>query len=142
MHLGWSLGVIGLLTALVACGGSDADEPERLVTRARQALAVGAVDIDAGTVFDWAERTYPTLFPIGATNQDIDHDGRHFTVRHYAATGNYLGLSGPEIFGLGVFTGQALVSFGRVDDWACMIIGEPCLSGTVASARRPASARR
>ncbi len=141
VRVGWSLGVIGLMTALIACGGSDADEPERLATRARQALAVGAVDIDASSVFDWAERTYPTLFPTGAANQDIEHDGRHFIVRHYAATGNYLGLSGQEIFGLGVFTGQALVGFGRLDDWACTIIGEPCLSGTVASGAAWSGAR-
>lgn len=122
--------------ALASCGGSDNAERDQAATAqaTRHRLAVDTrPGVDTTALLGWAEHSFPALFPAGPANQPLDFGGRSYTVRHYAGTGNYLGVSGDEIFGYGSFTGQTLQSFGRLGDWACQVAGQACLSGTVAA---------
>lgn len=122
------------IATLAACGGGESTEPMQAQDAKRRALATPAAVPDATALFNWAERSFPALFPAGPQNQSVTVDGKTYTIRHYAGTQNYLGVSGDEIYGLGPFTGNMLQSFGRLGDWSCEVLGQTCLSGTVASA--------
>lgn len=125
----------GLLTA---CGGGNEGDNTKVASNAqarRQALAADMTvsKLDATTLFGWAEKTFPTLFPAGAQNQTVVLDGKTYTIRAYESTKNYLGVSGEDIYGLGPFTGNVLTSFGKLADRQCEVLGQTCLSGIAAN---------
>lgn len=123
---------------LSACGGGGADgslaasaSPQAEAGARRQALATPAAALasaaGADTLFTWAEREYPALFPAGAVTQEVDHEGRRYAVRHYPATGNRLGLvSGGTVYGLGPFTQGDLVSLGSAEAYLCKAAPGAC----------------
>lgn len=91
---------------------------------AAQATSAG---IDASTLFDWAENTYPTLFPKGPVNQQLTAGGKTYTLRYYAAPGNYLGVgSDQHVYALGAFTNQAIQDFGLLSDFTCQVRPDQC----------------
>jgi hypothetical protein len=48
-------------------------------------------------------------------------------VRLYPVTGNVTGVAADGgVWGLGPFTGQVLTSFGRIDDFTCLVAPERC----------------
>ena len=125
---------LALSTLLVACGGqSETPTSEALAPVAAplslqmHALAAGrpralAVAITNEQLFAWAQRTYPALFGTAAPQTlTIEHAGKTFDVRFFAATGNYLGVANGEAFGLGPFTGNALQSFGAMQQYAELV---------------------
>lgn len=129
------IGALALtVVILAACGGGDSTAPMQGQDARLRPLAASATAPDATALFDWAERSYPVLFPAGPQNQSVNYEGRTYTVRYYPGTQNHLGVSGDEVYGLGPFTGGALQSFGRLGDWSCEVLGQTCLSGSVASA--------
>ncbi len=128
-----SLPVIAACAALLlsACGGGDAPADataDAQATRSVRALATASATaaVDAGSLFDWAEYTFPSLFPKGAQNQPLSFQGVDYTIRAYP-NGNYLGLtSGGAVYGLGPFTGNVLTGFGQAADYAAQIAAHAC----------------
>jgi hypothetical protein len=130
--------VVALLPLLLsACGGGADGQlagsagPQAEAGARRQVLAAPAAGLpsaaDADTLFAWAEREYPALFPAGAVTQEVDHDGRRYAVRHYPATGNRLGLvNGGGLYGLGPFTQDSLVSLGSAEAYLCKAVPGAC----------------
>ena len=110
---------------LAACGGGSPAGSQAAAGARLQALAVASASESASatgadTLFAWAEREYPALFPAGAATQQVDHENRRYAVRHYPATGNRLGLvSGGTVYGLGPFTRGELASLGSAEDFLC-----------------------
>ena len=120
---------------LAACGGGS---PTGSTTFSqtegsgrRQALAAPAAAAasaaTADTLFAWAERQYPALFPAGAVTEEIDHENRRYAVRHYVATGNRLGVvNGGMVYGLGPFTQGELASLGAAETYLCKAAPGEC----------------
>lgn len=116
---------------LGACGGGG-DGAVKLTASAAPGERVQAqapVKLpDAEAFFDWVERMYPKDFPPGAVSQSIEHDTRHYRVRHYPSTGNYVGLmDGGLVRAIGPFTKGELTSFGPVEPYLCQIKPELCM---------------
>ena len=119
--------VAGAALILSACGGAEVPADAQ-PARSERALATAAVTatVDASSLFDWAEYTFPDLFPKGAKNQPLTFEGVDYTIRPYA-NGNYLGLtSGGAVYGLGPFTGNVLTGFGQAADYAQQIAADAC----------------
>ncbi|MBE0546188.1 MAG: cadherin-like domain-containing protein [Rubrivivax sp.] len=85
----------------------------------------GSCDADrAGKLFDWAEQTYPALFPKGPQNANVVRDGVDYVERAYA-NGNALrmtrGSADPMVHGFGPFTGNVLLLIGKWSDFAAVV---------------------
>ena len=124
-----ALCVAGLLGA---CGGGG-DGAVKLTAAAAPGERVQAqapVTLpDAEAFFGWVEKLYPRDFPAGAVTQSIEHDTRHYRVRYYPTTGNYVGLmDGGLVRAIGPFTNGELTSFGPVEPYLCQIKPEFCAS--------------
>ncbi|MBE0547496.1 MAG: hypothetical protein IH627_07550 [Rubrivivax sp.] len=90
----------------------------------------GSCDADrASQLFDWAEYTYPALFPKGPQNADVVRDGVDYVERAYT-NGNALrmtrGSADPTVYGFGPFTDNVLVSFGKWSDFAALVHADAC----------------
>jgi hypothetical protein len=68
-------------------------------------------------LLDWAERTYPTLFPGPAATQWL----APYQYRYYPATGNHLGVSGGDVYVLGPISQHTIQRVGSVDDFRCLV---------------------
>lgn len=102
-------------------------QPTATDTR-KKALAAGAIVVNAATAFDWAEYTYPELFPKVPAPQNftLPYLGVYYTVRGYA-NGNYLGVTpGNEVYGLGPFTNDQLTLLGSLSQFAGQIQADAC----------------
>lgn len=126
---------LAAVLGLAGCGGGGS--PQSSAAPADAATRRAALDstepITTSALFDWAERTYPSLFPAGPQNQTVSHEGRLYTIRYYPATGNYLGEADGSAYGLGPFTGGVLQGFGPVQGFRCEVLGQVCLDGVVAA---------
>ena len=127
------------LLAIAALIGVSAAAPAQ--TR-RQPLAV-QTKVTPAQIFSYAERAYPSLFPAGPATQVIEDGGKRYTVRYYAATGNYLGVGEDDgvLYGLGTFTGGVLSNLGPVDNYLCEASDVVCITGTVGSSAAWAGAQ-
>jgi hypothetical protein len=83
---------------------------------------------DAAAVMDWAQRTYPILFP-GTPSTTTQSP---FVYRYYSSTRNYLGVANQTVFVLGPLTNNALVAVGSLSDFTCRIYPEQCVTATAA----------
>ena len=63
---------------------------------------------------DWAERTYPMLFPGHASSQSSNG----FLYRFYPGTDNYLGVAGGDVYVYGAISKQQLLKVGTLADFA------------------------
>lgn len=82
----------------------------------------GESTITADELFNWAEATYPQLFPAGATSYPFSENGVDYTVRYYQSTGNYLGVTtSGQIYGDGPFTNFVMTPFGNLTDFTCKV---------------------
>lgn len=71
-------------------------------------------------LFQWAQITYPALFPGTPQAFPVVYQGKTFDVRAYA-NGNYLGVAEGRAYGLGSFTGGALQDFGDMQALAAQV---------------------
>lgn len=94
----------------------------------RRAEAVRTVSATA--LFDWAEKTYPAYFPSHQANQSLPP----YVYRYYPQSENYLGLDGDTVVVLGPISNGAILSVGKVADFACLVSPEVCNTAPVASA--------
>lgn len=87
-------------------------------------------DLPAGeygteTLLNWAERSYPALFPAPASTQWL----APYLYRHYPASGNYVGISGDDVSVLGPVSGWAVQRVGSLIDFRCPVQG--CVAAKV-----------
>lgn len=94
-----------------------------LILNASAAGAAPAVP-DATALMDWAERTYPHLFPGHQPNQTL----APYVFRHYPGTGNYVGVSGSAVYVLGPVAGSNTTPLyvGELAAFACQVTPGNC----------------
>jgi hypothetical protein len=155
LHLSRTAFALAALAVLAACGGGEAprssaqtftDALASTAAPARSdrlhALAAGvgggstaaaAGPITNAQLFQGAEAIFPSLFPTSSapvTINDLAYQGRVFQVRAYA-NGNFLGISNDGVvWGLGPYTGGALVQFGAVQGFADLVCANINCGGT------------
>ena len=128
-------GRAGVIADQASAGFSQAAADATMRSQARQdssllrarALAVPAAtaprgSITAGALMDWAETAYRVYFP----NHEADRALSPYVYRYYAATENYLGVAGEEVYVLGRLTDNQLVRVGRLQDFACQVQPSLC----------------
>lgn len=76
---------------------------------------------------DWAEQTYPTLFPkAGRTEGYL----APYTYRYYPGSGNYLGIStgttDVAIYVLGPISGNEIARIAPLSDFTCVVLPQSC----------------
>lgn len=143
-----SAAVLVAAAAMASCGGGDGAAGSRATAGFREGLAAtpaAAVErrvlaeprrrplllgpndpVDATATLDWAEWKFAQLFPKGPANTPFSYLGVSYTLRVYP-NGNYLGITAAgEIFGLGPFTGGALIGFGNISTYATTVRGDRC----------------
>jgi uncharacterized protein (DUF1800 family) len=129
---------IGAAAALTACGGGS-DETQGALPQqmlALQAAAENPVLIgqpppqvlaasdppDASAFMDWVETAYPQYFPGHEANQTASP----YLYRYYAATQNYLGVVGSDVYVLGPLSGGVLTRVGNIADFSCREYSNAC----------------
>ena len=130
--------IVVSMLALAGCGGGQGTDAAGAGASSRvRALndpAVNALSssrpIDTATLFDWAQVLFASLFPPGPVNDSLESGGTTYTIRYYAGTGNYLGVSDGRVYGYGPFTNFQLVSFGFTADFTCQAAPQNCLPPT------------
>ncbi len=78
--------------------------------------------ITATQLFNWAEQTYPTLFPGPQSDQTI----APYVVRHYASTQNYIGVTNGNVYVLGPISGGQLALVGTLSGLTCQVTPSAC----------------
>lgn len=141
----WALSA--LAAALVGCGANDATVQidgsvfaraqalpqtdgtkfERVAVSkpartASQLAAVRSPTVDE--FFNWAEVTFPTLFPVKTSNQTF----QVYTYRYYPATDLILAVTGNTVLGLVGVTSSAprVVPLGNLSDFSCLVLPALC----------------
>lgn len=80
-------------------------------------LSVPQITLDQ--LFDWAELTFPELFPSKRETQQFEQ----YTYRYYPETDVHVGVAGNEIFLLGTTQTQGkIVKVGVVDDYVTQVL--------------------
>ena len=71
---------------------------------------------DTNSLFNWAERTYPSLFPTGPLNQTFPP----YTFRAYSG-GHFLAVANAHVFLVGPLTGDSLQDLGPINQYTCFV---------------------
>lgn len=110
-------GVALLALSLAACGnpGDRTAAPAAPAPAAAAAIDTGAPSPEQ--LFQWAQMTYPELFPDAPPLATVTYQGRSYLVRSYI-NGNHLGVSDGQVYGLGSFTQGQLQGFGSLASWS------------------------
>lgn len=111
----------------------DAASPQSAVQQPQATAA-----LDATTLIDWAELTYPQFFPSRRSNQISSP----YTYRYYPESQNYLGVAGDSIFVLGPMSGNQLAYVGSLSGFSCVVLPANCAvpGAPVISTATPGSA--
>lgn len=95
-----------------------------------QAQSVARADpttvITATQLFDWAEKTYPSLFPGPQSDQTINP----YVVRYYPSTRNYIGVTNGAVYILGTVSGGQLAFVGTLSNLTCQVTPSACTTTT------------
>ena len=113
-----------LLCLLAACGGGD---ETRSVAQAASEKAAAVTPVDANTLMNWAELTYPQFFPGPQGNQAA----APYVYRFYPATKNYVGVDGDTVRVYGPVFGNAILTAGKIDDFACQVVLAECVAPVI-----------
>lgn len=77
-------------------------------------------------LFAFAQAQFPALFPGTPQQLTVPYDGKTYDVRAYSG-GNYIGITNTgEVYGLGSYTGNQLVSFGTLASLTCTVAPARC----------------
>lgn len=130
-----------IVTLLSACGGGDEiglAGAKKFASQMRAASAIAqtatvstVTTVTPNMTLDWAEYTFPELFPkaIAVKFDDVVYEGVHYTARLYAGTWGerYLGIT-PDgrVFGLGDFTHDQLQQFDDIAHWSPQVLADRC----------------
>lgn len=87
--------------------------------------------VTADMTLDWAEHTYPDLFPAAHSQHfpHVEYLGAVYNARAYSGSSGvrYLGItSDGRIYGLGDFTNGALHQFETIGHWAKLVLADQC----------------
>jgi len=139
-------GMVVSLCVLAACSGDGGGGAPTAMSAPAPAAATAAAPVAADDLLDWAERTYPDLFPQGSVNRSLAYQGSDWTVRSYDGSWGtrHLGVdANGGVAGLGDFTNQALQRFGTLADYAAQVTPGNCTDYPLADgcATRPAQRR-
>lgn len=88
---------------------------ERCIGPVNRVLAADEYGVEA--LLDWAERTYPDMFPGQAATQWL----APYQYRYYPATGNYLGVGGSDVYVLGPISQGNIQRVGSVEEFRCKV---------------------
>jgi len=80
---------------------------------------------DSAALMNWAEKQYPQYFPALQQNRFF----APYVYRYYPQTATYLGVDGDKVVVLGPWTGNALLTVGRLADFTCLVSPAECASG-------------
>lgn len=116
-----------LVAALVGCGGGGT--VDQLQSPQAAAVAQSTFTLDADTLMNWAEGRYPSLFP----GHQADAYQAPYLYRRYPTTGNYLGVTGDDIYILGPVSGGTLTKVGSLSAFACQVYPNCLFPGTTGS---------
>lgn len=72
---------------------------------------------DPESLFDWAERQFPELFPSHETSLQLPP----YVYRFYPATGHYLGVADTDVYVLGPVSQGQLLRVGSLSDFAAAV---------------------
>ncbi len=84
--------------------------------------SVHAQLLDDKALYNWAEATYPTLFPGPVADQQAGA----FTYRYYPSTQNALGVSDGVVYALGPFSNFALFRIDTLAAFQCLVYPGRC----------------
>ncbi len=87
-----------------------------------QALPASAQLLDANALLDWAELTFPTLF----TSREKTQQTGSYSYRHYAGSGNALGVSDGIVYAVGPVTDKKLVAVDTLVAFQCLVYPDRC----------------
>ncbi|NRF70926.1 hypothetical protein HLB44_28365 [Aquincola sp. S2] len=73
-------------------------------------------------LFDWAELTYPELFPT----HEADRVLGAYTYRYYPGQQNHVAVAGTQVFVQGTVSGGGLLYVGEIDSFACLVNPNGC----------------
>jgi len=74
--------------------------------------------LSADALFDWAERTYPQLFP-GAAQAGVLTP---YQFRFYPSAGNYLAVANGAVYILGPASGGSILKVGELANFTCTVL--------------------
>lgn len=121
----------GSSVAMPLAGAQSA--PRRQALSAAGTIAPTGVSTDA--LLDWAELTWPALFPVGAQTQVWTVDTQTYHLRQYAG-GNLVGVDAAGVvWGRGPFTGDVLTNYGHQDEFFCLVNPTRCAPSGGAATR-------
>lgn len=109
-----------------ACGGPEGRSSTEGANPRRQALQAPTTD-EVEALFDWAQSRYPELFPSPTTTLQLPP----WRYRHYAQTGNYLGVADGQVAVLGNFTGGNVMYVGTLAQFKCQVSIDACTPTSV-----------
>ncbi len=108
---------------------------------ARLAAASQPSPLDVDRLLDWAEATYPSLFPRSDHTFTRASPDYTYYYREYPPTGNDLGVSGQDVYVRGPVAGAGVRRVGTIADYECDALPEACWPGaTIEAGRRLAGA--
>jgi hypothetical protein len=94
-----------------------------LASRLAQARQLAsAAPFTASTLMDWAQATFPQLFP-GAP---ADQAGSGFVYRYYPLTQTFIAVAGDLVYVLGPITGNQLAYLGTLTGFSCSVYPGTC----------------
>jgi hypothetical protein len=145
----WLLGSLALAALLAGCGGGASPSPVDEHAHAAQALAqlrapprqrtvIGVkLTLDATALMDWAQASYPTLFPGSPATTSAPG----FVYRFYPATQTFVAVtSGNDVYVLGPLTDASLLRLGSLGDFECLVFPSNCTTLTQAQRQSAAQA--
>lgn len=88
---------------------------ERCLGPINRVLAADEYGVEA--LLDWAERTYPDLFPGRAATQWL----APYQYRYYPATGNHVGVAGSDVYVLGPISQGKVQRVGSLEEFRCQV---------------------
>lgn len=99
---------------------------ERCIGPLTRVLPADEYGVEA--LLDWAERTYPGLFPGPAATQWL----APYQYRYYPATGNHVGVDGSNVYVLGPVSQGTIQRVGSLEEFQCAV--KRCVAGRASRA--------
>lgn len=105
-------------------------------TAAPAAAAAAAHVLTIDELFDWAEKTYPDLFPAPhQTNRKLGV----YTYRYYPQTQNHTAVDGVKVYVQGPLSDGQLLYVGDMTTFGCTIFPDSCVPNTPKACNSPTS---
>jgi hypothetical protein len=122
--------------------GADCVRSSAVLAPARSAAApLAAASLTASQLMDWAEATFPQLFPASGKADGVLTP---YTYRYYPATGNYIGVTAseasPGVYLYGNIARWQIVRVGAMNDYLCNVTPSACTTLAVPGAPAISSA--